>query len=153
MGQDRAKQAYFAGGTGSRGGSSDHHRPPQGNAWLISKSLPVDVRLLVAGAATVGALYYFYDSRWQQQRLTQDPPPSQGGGDGGSSSGATLGSAESFDQSEQPAETHNFAAGAMDDTHDSREEELSGSNGGGADMSAGKVLFFCPVLSGTKAPT
>ena len=140
VGQDRAKQAYFAGGTGSRGGGDrggDHHRPPQGNAWLISKSLPVDVRLLAAGAATAGALYYFYDSRWQQQ--AQDPPPSGGGGDGGFSSGVDLGSSDSFDQTEQPAGTHEFAGGAMDDTHDSREEVLSGNNGESADTSAGMI--------------
>jgi hypothetical protein len=38
--------------------------PGQGNAWLLSKSLPVDVRLLAAGAASAGALYYYFNFRW-----------------------------------------------------------------------------------------
>lgn len=34
-------------------------KPPQGNAWLLSKAVPVDVRLLAGGAASLGALYYY----------------------------------------------------------------------------------------------
>ncbi len=48
--------------SGSGIGGTAAGRPPQGNAWLLSKSLPVDVRLLAAGAASLGALYY-YSSR------------------------------------------------------------------------------------------
>ena len=48
--------------SGSGIGSSAAGKPPQGNAWLLSKALPVDVRLLAAGAASIGALYY-YSSR------------------------------------------------------------------------------------------
>ncbi len=45
--------------SGSGIGSSAAGKPPQGNAWLLSRALPVDVRLLAAGAASVGALYYY----------------------------------------------------------------------------------------------
>lgn len=45
--------------SGSGIGSSAAGKPPQGNAWLLSKALPVDVRLLAAGAATLGGLYYY----------------------------------------------------------------------------------------------
>lgn len=48
--------------SGSGIGSSAAGKPPQGNAWLLSRSVPVDVRLLAAGAASLGALYY-YSSR------------------------------------------------------------------------------------------
>ena len=62
-------QEHAAGGSAVKGaasgsgiGSSAASKPPQGNAWLLSKALPVDVRLLAAGAASIGALYY-YSSR------------------------------------------------------------------------------------------
>ena len=48
--------------SGSGIGSSAAGKPPQGNAWLLSRSVPVDVRLLAAGTASLGALYY-YSSR------------------------------------------------------------------------------------------
>ncbi len=45
--------------SGSGIGGMATGKPSQGNAWLLSKSLPVDVRLLAAGAATLGGLYFF----------------------------------------------------------------------------------------------
>lgn len=122
VGKDRAKQAYFTGGAGARGGG-DHQKLPQGNAWLISKALPVDVRLLAAGAASIGALY-FYNSR--QQQPGQDPPPSHGGDGGGGASAEISGSGESSGAAEEGsgageevAGTPEMTDGLADDVHES----------------------------------
>ena len=53
-GDAQPKRPAPAGGGGGSG---------QGNAWLVSKSLPMDVRLLAAGAASAGALYYYSQHR------------------------------------------------------------------------------------------
>lgn len=62
MGKDSAKQTYFTGTAAAGTSAGASGKPPQGNAWLLSKSVPVDVRWLAAGAASMGALYFYSNS-------------------------------------------------------------------------------------------
>ncbi len=138
VGQDRAKQAYFTGGTAARS-SGDHRKPPQGNAWLISKSLPVDVRLLAAGAASIGALY-FYTS--QEKQPNQDTAPSQGGGDDGGVPSATFsGEAEGSGTEEETLEAGGAPADEFQEVSNGGEELPSATGGTTPDFGAGGLIF------------
>lgn len=118
VGRDRAKQAYFTGGTGIKG-SGDAQKPPQGNAWLLSKSLPVDVRLLAAGAASIGAIYY-YNSR--EQKPAQSSQPSKGEGNGGDSPGTFPGNGEEYAEDKQHPQAPDFGGESMGQAAENTDE-------------------------------
>jgi hypothetical protein len=117
VGKDRAKQHYFTGSASPSkvaGAGGDHNgsKPRQGNAWLLSKTVPVDVRLLGAGAVSVGALYY-YSYRDSKKQIDQQPRREE---DSSMEDSGALNSHPGGDKG-FPAESEESSSGSvMDDT-------------------------------------